>query len=329
MVSNVQIAPPRHVVDSVSEVASAESAAESPRWQTVGKDRSKRMIDRGRTNVETVGSAVTPSRGKQNQNPRQIKLRSSNAVVVIRTRENNKAPYSEILKRAKQRVNIKDLGIVDPNIRLAASGGLLLEIPGPEGHSRADALVDRLRRELNEEVVVSRPVKFGELRLKGIDPSVGQDEITRALAAAGGCASEQIRLGPIRKNIRGVQSAWAKCPLSSAIKLADLQKIEIGWSVMYVKILRGRPTQCFKCWGYGHVRSMCRSSVDKSGNCFNCGEAGHNIGNCSSAPKCIVCKESGRASNHRMGSTTCGSLEAARRNSRNRPGDIQGSANQR
>lgn len=160
---------------------------------------------------------------------------------------------------------------MDPKIRLAASGGVLLEIAGPEGHSRADALADSLKRVLNEEAEVSRPIKFGELRLRGIDPSVGQDEIISILATAGGCAPNQIRVGPIRKNIRGVQSVWARCPLSSAIRLANLQKIEAGWSTMYVELLKGRPTQClsFKCWGYGHVRSMCKSSVDKSGNCFN------------------------------------------------------------
>lgn len=323
IISDVQIASPRHAVDQVSGAASAESATESPLWRAVGNARPKRPTDRFRSNMEAGSSLTTPGRGRKERIPRQAKPRPGNAVVVIKTKEDNKVPYSEILKMARQRMDIKELGIVDPRIRLAASGGVLLEIAGPEGHARADALANKIKLALNEEVEVSRPVKFGELRLKGIDPSVSQDEIINILATAGGCAPGQVRLRPIRRNVRGVQSVWAKCPLSSAFKLADLQKIGAGWSVMHVELLRSRPTQCYKCWGYGHVRSMCKANVDKSGNCFNCGEAGHSIGNCSSPPKCMVCKESNKTFNHRMGSTICSSLVTARGSNSNRYRNIQ------
>lgn len=110
IIGNVQVAPPRHVVDSVSGIASPESAAESPRWRAVRKDRPRRLKDRNRSDTEAAGNSVTPGGGNKERNPRQVKLRPSNAVVVIKTKENCKAPYSEILKLARQRVNIKELG---------------------------------------------------------------------------------------------------------------------------------------------------------------------------------------------------------------------------
>jgi len=136
--------------------------------------------------------------------------------------------------------------------------------------------------------------------MRGIDPSVGPEELVRILAASGDCKPDQIRLGPIRRNVRGVQSAWVRCPLSSAVKLVDLQKVEAGWSAMHIELLKIRPTQCFKCWNYSHVRSICRASIDRSGNCFNCGKARHSIGNCNSLPNCVICREAGMSHSHRM-----------------------------
>jgi len=121
-----------------------------------------------------------------------------------------------------------------------------------------------------------------------------------------------VRLGPFRRSARGVQTAWACCPLSVACKLAEQQRIEVGWSSMRIELLSARPIQCFRCWHYGHVRSNCRSKVDRKGLCFGCGSEGHSLRDCGTKPLCVVCRDSGFSHQHRLGSVSCGSMVMAR-----------------
>jgi len=81
--------------------------------------------------------------------------------------------------------------------------------------------------------------------------------------------------------MHGMQSVWARCPLTAAFRLAEIGSVdELEWSVIRIELLRARPTQCYKCWHYGHVRSNCRSSQDRSGHCFGCGADDHSIREC-------------------------------------------------
>lgn len=80
--------------------------------------------------------------------------------------------YADILKTAKQKINIKEIGIINRKIRKMVNGGILMEISGPDGYRRADILADNLRREFDSSAKIGRPIKFGELRISGLDMSV-------------------------------------------------------------------------------------------------------------------------------------------------------------
>jgi len=105
IISNVRIASPRQVLDSVSEAASTGSVAESLRWQEVRRDKPKQAADSGGLSMG-VAAGPAASGGEKERNSRPIKTRPNSAVVVIRAKEEHKTSYSEILKLAKQRVNI-------------------------------------------------------------------------------------------------------------------------------------------------------------------------------------------------------------------------------
>ena len=100
-------------------------------------------------------------------------------------------------------------------------------------------------------------------------------------------------------------SVWVRCPLSAARKLAQLNRIVIGWSASRVEILPSRPMQCFKCLRTGHVKAQCRAMVDRSGRCFRCGERGHAAKGCQAPVKCPICSDLGAPAGHRMGSINC------------------------
>lgn len=55
------------------------------------------------------------------------------------------AKYADVIKIAKQKVDIDSLGITDLRPRKARTGAMLLEIPGAEGIGKADILAEKLR----------------------------------------------------------------------------------------------------------------------------------------------------------------------------------------
>lgn len=72
-----------------------------------------------------------------------------------------------------------------------------------------------------------------------------------------------------------------------------------------VELLRARPLQCFKCWGYGHVKSNCQIDKDRSNIYYRCGTEGHNARSCDEKPFCAICAEKGLNGQYRMGSLAC------------------------
>lgn len=318
IISNVQIAPPRRQIDSASEMASESSLTETNIWKATRKkknERIKRGIE-GSPSPRTITEPRRPDEINRGTNeraaPRKSRL-NKNAVVTLKA-GNETMSYADILKTARQKINIKEIGIINPRIRKMANGGILMEIPGPEGHKRADILADNLRKEFGDSARIGRPIKFGELRIAGLDISVTPEELIGTLAESGQCNPENIKIGSFRENVRGMRTVWARCPLTAASALADIGKIEIGWSTARIELLKLRPVQCFKCWEFGHVRNACKANVERQGCCFGCGSNTHSVRDCRGPFKCVICEDRGLASKHRIGTASCSSLASSMKN---------------
>lgn len=199
--------------------------------------------------------------------------------------------YADALKKARGKINLAEIGIDRPRIRKAANGGLLIEVPGVDGTNKADILADRLRETLDSEVVITRPVKKGDIRLTGVDDSTTSEEIAWIMAENGGCSPDVVKIGPIYNMRNGLRLTTVSCPLASAIKIASIGKIRLGWTMVKVELLRERPIQCFRCWEFGHIGARCESQTERYGACFNCGQAGHKVNECHENACCPVCKE--------------------------------------
>lgn len=60
---------------------------------------------------------------------------------------------------------------------------------------------------------------------------------------------------------------------------------------MKAALLPGRQLQCYKCLEFGHVRQMCKNSVDRSNLCYRYGRTGHLSCLCTSPARCVLCAE--------------------------------------
>lgn len=185
------------------------------------------------------------------------------------------------------------------------SGNLIIEIAGPDNHLKADKLADKLKSTLAGEATVIRPTKTGELLLRGIDESITADEVITSISNLGGCTLDQIKLGSLKIMRNGLGTVWARCPLEAAIKLAELGPIRLGWTCISVELLQARKLQCFKCMEFGHVKTKCTNEIDRSTLCYKCGQNGHIARDCIEPPSCVLCREKGYDSKHRIGSSTC------------------------
>lgn len=289
-------------------------------WRNVDQVNRKRQIPRGKillakTNqpIDTPESGSSAANSNYKKNNKVInksvsvskyKSKFKPAVVVIKGKPGG-ATYAQILSKAKQNVSLGNLGIQNLRMRRAVNGALVLELPGPDGRRLAGSLQSTLQDVLKEDATVNNPVATGEIRLRGIDPATTQEDVAYELEKLSGCPPKDLKVSAINVMKDGMGVAWVYCPLEYALKIAEIGSITLGWTVVRAELLKKRPVQCFRCWRFGHMRTNCRSDIDRVGACFRCGLIGHAARECNSLPKCVICAADNKESRHRIGTAIC------------------------
>lgn len=275
-------------------------------WERVEKRRKHVQATMANTtaNNETTGSRQR-SINTRNKLAKSGKKLMKPAVVTITSKPGGPT-YAQILAKARERISLKDLGIQTTVIRRSLNGAIIIEVPGSQGKQLAGSLKTSLAEVLGEEAKVYNPVAMGELRLRGIDPSTTTEEILVELMSLSGCPREEFKVSSVTNMRDGMGAAWISCPLHVAVRIAEVGTVTLGWTRVRIELLRKRPVQCYKCWYFGHVRSNCRSEIDRTGACFRCGLTGHIVGSCNAGmPRCLICEETGKEYRHRLGSPRC------------------------
>ncbi|XP_063367026.1 uncharacterized protein LOC134655493 [Cydia amplana] len=328
-----------------TSVPGPASQVRQPRLQTTvpaSEEEWTTVVKRGKKNKKKtpVGAATTakpqqPAAPRKEQegkgrNKTKALLRTPRSAAVVLTLETGAeergVTYGTLITEAKTKISLDGLGITGLRFRRAVTGAAILEIPGPDTTSgnQADSLAAKLRETLNvADVRISRPVKCAEMRISGLDDSVTEEELAAAVAKVGGCALEAVKVGRISRTPTGLGTAWARCPVAAAKKVAE-GRLLVGWASANVKLLESRPLRCFRCLVPGHVRKGCTSEIDRSDQCYRCGQSGHRARDCTAAPHCTLCTAAGKPADHSAGSSTCAmGAKAPKRMSRkvtNKPG---------
>lgn len=240
----------------------------------------------------------------------KLRLPQSTAVVLTllqpKADTSERESYAAVIGEAKKQVDLDALGISGVRVRRTATNARIFEIPGRESGEKADALANKLREVMDPALVrISRPTKCAEMRISGLDDSVVSPEVVEAVAREGGCAVEDIKAGEVALGPSGLGTVWLRCPVAAAKKVAQAGRLRVGWVSAQVNLLDTRPTRCFRCLEVGHVRTACKSEVDRSRLCYRCSGSGHIARDCNATAHCALCAEAGLPAGHRVGSTSC------------------------
>ncbi|XP_041973923.1 microtubule-associated protein futsch-like [Aricia agestis] len=259
---------------------------------------------------KTSAKKVAPKQPAQvaAKKPRVQMPRSTAVLVKLKADAADKgATYSSALLKAESAIKLDELGLGPLRIRQSATGARLIEIPGSTSHEKADLLAARLSEVLAEEADISRPVKCSNFKLTGLSDAATVESVISAVAGVGGCSPTQVWVGDIQRGSVGTGFARMSCPVMAAKKLVELGSFAVGWSRVTAHLVDARPSHCFRCLGLGHYAALCPPKMkDRSGLCYRCGTPGHTASGCKAKhPKCAVCSDSSRPSDHVMGGKSC------------------------
>jgi len=216
------------------------------------------------------------------------------------------ATIAEALKLAKEKIDLKEIGIEYLRPKRAITGALILEVPGENSSPKADNLAAKLSQIVGVlGVKVARPIKSAELRITKLDDAATCDSVATAIAELGGCAPTDIKVAPPRKSAQGLYAAWVRCPETVAYKAAKTGKVKVGWAQAKVELLKARPLQCYRCLEFGHTRQRCTATTDRGSICYRCSQSGHLAMECTNTPHCALCEGKGLRTAHRMGGNAC------------------------
>ncbi|XP_026328040.1 uncharacterized protein LOC113236250 [Hyposmocoma kahamanoa] len=294
-----------HTEAQSRETAQAASVSlRSTEWTDVVRrkpSKRKRPAQPAATDPVTPRVRTTAPKVKKMTTPK------STAVVITLTPEaaERNVSYKDALKRATAGLQLSTVGLNSVRVRNTATGARIIEVPGSDSGTNADALAEKLREIIGDVAVISRPTPKADIIVSGLDESVGPEDVQRAVAAKSGCTLQLVRVGGIRTRPDGTGSTLVQCPVVAAKTLVEAGRLLVGWSSAHVRAQDPLPMRCFRCMGTGHTRALCPSQVDRSTLCFRCGTEGHRSATCTAEPRCAVCTHARRPAGHVMGGRAC------------------------
>lgn len=116
--------------------------------------------------LEDLG--LPPTRGWKERNRKSVvKPRlPTTAAVLVTIRPGSNLSYREVMVEARSKIDLGVISIKDSRLKQAASGGILIEIPGKDRATKADDLANKMDGIFKGKGVhIGRPSRMSELRI--------------------------------------------------------------------------------------------------------------------------------------------------------------------
>ncbi|XP_020298025.1 uncharacterized protein LOC109862397 [Pseudomyrmex gracilis] len=196
-----------------------------------------------------------PGAGTAKATPPKLKLGRPprSAAVVLSALEGAAEGFlAEVLKYVRERVCLEPFGIQGLRPRRALTRAIILEVPGDNSDTKAEALYNAMLPLVSEKGGrLARPTKTVELRVRDLDESISPEEIKEAVGSAGGCRSTEVKVGRSRASPGGLSTAWVQCPLTAARKVVEAGTLRVGWVRAPIEVLERRPCSATDVSGAG------------------------------------------------------------------------------
>ena len=235
------------------------------------------------------------------------KGRGTDAVMI---RRDKGCTYADLLRKVKSKLdNDKEANRTIRNIRGTKEGDLIITTAAG-GNSMVN-----LRKLLSQTGDLRVRNSRGERRknvtvfLKGMDAVTTKREVAEAVRSE--TEELPVRVGELRPYFGSCLAVTLAVTQKAAKILTQKREIRIGMNHCRI-VEKVEVTQCYRCYGYGHIAAKCQDKNDKSRDCRNCGRDGHIQAKCQSKRRCLLCKKDG----HRAGEGTCAALRRALREAR-------------
>ncbi|KAI4479674.1 hypothetical protein M0802_014359 [Mischocyttarus mexicanus] len=128
--------------------------------------------------------------------------------------------YRDALLKAREKINLKDLGVDSFKIRRGVTGSFIFKLKGAECKGKAAKFAEALNKALLE-AKVALPKKTGEFVLCGLDAGVTRDEIIRSMKGlVVDLESRDVRVGDIYPGKGRLGQVYVSAPLSAIKEIA-------------------------------------------------------------------------------------------------------------
>jgi len=261
------------------------------------------------SNISTESKAGTQKTDKPRKGP--SKRRNMNDTLLIKP--SGASSYAEVVKKLKGNIDVNVLEVNIKTMRKTDKGDLILHIGnGAKQTEATERLKTAIVEVLGKEAELEHKQYTATVDIKDLEADTSEEEVREAVSKATGVIPTSINLLP---SWGGSKMATVRIIQREATKLAKMGRIVVGLVRCRIK-LRQPITRCFRCHGYGHIKTACKGK-DRRDQCMTCGQTDHKAKDCMAPPRCVHCEDIEQDGSHYPGSARCKAAQEARRKNSN------------
>lgn len=190
------------------------------RWRALKILEITRMEREVKISVASVPKAGEPEPGASTRSRR---ARPEVGVVTIRQEG---VPYAELVKRMREQVDVKQLGVKVNSIRKTRGGDVIITTAG--GAKQASLLGQEIRSKVTNCEVVAKAATTKQFFVYSVEASVTDDKLTEELSTQARTDKDNVKLIYLRPGKFGDCSALVEMPRSAAETILALKRVKVG-----------------------------------------------------------------------------------------------------